>query len=110
MQLASLVAAVKAVKIKRSALPDEPMAERASYETTHLHKLRIGYLTGTGYAFDLGHTTRRPHTGKGRPPRPKWKYTGGHTAWKPMRVDSVPLPTKINCTGGKYPWTTQYPA
>ena len=106
--------AVKVVKIKGNVLPDEPMAERVNFETTHLHKLRMGYLTGTGYAFDLDHVgsakKRRPHTSSGRPPRPRWRYNGESPAWRPIKVEAVPLPMKINCTGAKYPWTTQYPA
>ncbi|GMH79813.1 hypothetical protein TL16_g08283 [Triparma laevis f. inornata] len=109
---------VKAIKIQTKTLPDEPMAERVNFETTHLHKLRMGYLTGNGYAFELDDTDggsgkkkkRRPHTSKGRPPRPKWKYTGDQPAWRPTRIDNEPLPTKINCTGAKYPWVTQYPS
>ncbi|GMI04658.1 hypothetical protein TrVE_jg1412 [Triparma verrucosa] len=108
--------AVKAIKIQTRTLPDEPMAERVNFETTHLHRLRMGYLTGNGYAFDLDNVgsgkkkKRRPHTSKGRPPRPKWKYTGDQPAWRPTRIDTEPLPTKINCNGAKYPWTTQHPA
>jgi hypothetical protein len=111
---------VKAVRIVDRSTPVEEQIQVGNFETTHLHKLRMGYLTGQGFAFDLDMTTgggkkkskkknrgkkARPYTATGstRPPRPRWKNTGEGPAWRPMHTESEPVHIRYVSTGSKYP-------
>ena len=112
---------VKAVRIVDRSTPVEEQIQVGNFETTHLHKLRMGYLTGQGFAFDLDMTgggsgggkrskkkkgkKARPYTATGstRPPRPRWKNTGEGPAWRPMHTESEPVHIRYVSTGSKYP-------
>ncbi len=90
---------VRGIKIANNAVPPEPSPPDATYKTTHLHRLRMGYLTGEGHKFRevvarnerqkvRRENAQRPSTTGGSRNRrgvlkPMWKPHGTQGAWRP---------------------------
>ena len=66
--------------------PGEPHPELVKFNMTHLHKLRMGYLSGEPTTA----TMERPHTSAGRLDggnKPVWKPHSNGAAWRMINIE-----------------------